>query len=280
MRLQNVTKFVLSVQLLALLACQSKFNDKEPSSAGGSTGFTIESRIKANEDLDKKLARVEDVSEKIRRLIQSFRKIQALSSSGDAYTHIDFMLDINEEFANSPIEMHDDKWVKYGKIELKINGLSEECRVVQTKVETYNLSQLQNKPDSDGLVYSVKTCDTNGQYLSILNIKFSETNISLNFENKTIKKVLSDTLFPAIEVGTGCEIDTNIDTVLSQISCKNLSAKLTTSEKIIFKDLVFDVNGEDRVKIVGEIYENEKLKAKLNFTVDKSGKSKLEAERQ
>src|SRR5690606_18839879 len=97
------TFIVVALQIAALTACESRFQDKDADALDASAAFSIEDRLSANDDLDRKLARIEDAAVRVRRLIQTFRRFQDPTAAGDNYTQLDFLLDLNEQLRKSPV---------------------------------------------------------------------------------------------------------------------------------------------------------------------------------
>lgn len=156
--------------VLPIVGCQSRFGDKDPEGQK-SNGFTVEGRLKANEDLDNKLARLEDSAAKIRNLIRAFRRVQTAKQGEDVYTHVDFLLDVNSELKAAPAQAENGKYIRLSKSTLNIKGLSPECQTVETRLETLSKGGTVEKPIDengsaiDGLVYSVRTCHSVGQFM-------------------------------------------------------------------------------------------------------------------
>jgi len=278
------TIIVISAPLLALTACESRFNDKAPATLPKSEGFSAESRLKANDELDAKLAKLESSADKIRKLIRQFRRVQAAKIGEDTYTQLDFMLDVNQELRKSPIENKGGKWIKYGKMKLNIKGLSPECALVESKVET--TSSILNPPDAseeslpevrDAMVLSIKTCKS-PEFTDIAKFEFTGKKTVLNFNNVNLRKALEETVIPAVTETTSCDIQTDNTDVLGRVSCANLSTKLSATENLLIDTLTYDRFDAIRFLFQGRFMAGEQQKGTIHFAINREGKPELKIE--
>ncbi len=277
------TILVTFAPILLIAGCQSKFNDKAPDGSGAASGFTLENRMKANEELDRKLAKLEASADKVRKLIKQFRKIQQPTGGQDVYTHLDFMLDMNQQFKNSPVEAKDNKWVKYGKLKLNIKGLTPECAIVDTKVETLTSVMGEVQTDdlgqiTDGLIYSIKTCKSK-MFTQVVSVDITESRVSLSFNNENLRQSLEDTVLPAIREATKCAIETSQKDVLGRVDCANLSSKISATETLAIDSLIYDRSEDLRLLLKGRFMMGEVQKGTIYFAIGRDGKPDLRVEK-
>jgi hypothetical protein len=256
------TILVAAVTVCALNACQSKFSDKDPA-PGGQVGFTAEGRIAANEEIDKKLSKLENYTERVRQLLRALRRVEKARLNQDVYTQIDFMMDMNSELKKTAAEQKDGGWVKYSSMKLNVKGVSEDCRNVQTML----------RADDANLYYGLKTCRTGDRFLEVLEVNLADNKVGMKFNNENIQKVLQDTIVPAINAETNCEITTDAKQIVLRTSCTKLTTKLSVSESLVINSVTYDRLSDIRLDLDGEILENGVNKGVVKFTVPANGKT-------
>jgi hypothetical protein len=255
------TILVAAATVFALNACQSKFNDKDPAPAG-SVGLTAEGRMAANEEIDKKLSKLENYTERVRQLLRALRRVEKARLDQDVYTQIDFMMDMNSELKKTAVEQKDGGWVKYGSMKLNVKGVSEDCRNVQTML----------RADDSNLYYSLKTCRTDDRFLQVLVVNLADNKVGMRFNNENIQKVLQDTIIPAINSETNCEITTDAKQIVLRASCTKLTTKLSVSESLVINAVTYDRLSDIRLALDGELFENGVNKGVVKFSVPADGK--------
>lgn len=268
MRRLSGTILVAAVTVCALNACQSKFNDKEPE-LSGQVGFTAQDRIAVNEEIDRKLSKLENYTERVRQLLRALRRVEKARLNQDVYTQIDFMMDMNSELKKAAVEQKGDGWVKYSSMKLNVKGISGDCQNVQTAL----------RADDSNLYYSLKTCRTGDRFLEVLTVNLADHTVGMRFNNENIQKVLQDTIVPAINSETNCEIKTDAKEIVLRTSCTKLTTKLSASESLVINSVTYDRLSDIRLDLDGELFENGVKKGIMKFTVPADGKTTFDLRR-
>lgn len=265
---------VSSLFVWSAFGCTNKFEDKTPDSDPNNS-YIVSDQMNSEASLDTALNRIDESARRIRKLIQSFKKIQSPQYGTDTYTQIDFMLDLNEELKKAPADSNQGGYVREGSINLNLKGLSDECKVIKTRLETLSHGKKMTTPwgeSVDGLIYSVQTCNSGNQYMPVAQVTFIGDDSEFTYNNANIAKALQDTLVPSIEAGANCKIKVDSQTIVGHVTCTNLSTRLSESENLIIDNLVYDVDQEKPFVLAAQIYENMVAKAKISFSVDQQGK--------
>lgn len=261
-----------SLSLVMLTACTSKFEDRDPDSQN-TAGFSVDGNLNANEDLDKKLQQLENSADKIRGLLRAFRKLQ---NSQENYTQIDFLLDANDQLTQAPSRKNGDKYIREGHIKAKLNGIAPGCEKIDTRLET--ISKGQPQPDDevdgikiDGLIFSVRTCRSNNEYLPVATVTFTDFKTSLDFNTDNIRKSLVDILSPVIQVNANCTLTVDAQNVLSHGECTNLSTAFLDG-RLLLENVVYDRYNETRFALAAKLFDNTgTAKGKFAFSIRDDG---------
>jgi hypothetical protein len=252
---------------VVLCACQSRFGDKDPDSGLSGVSFSGPgaNRLSADEDLDQRIAKVEDFSERIRKILHDYRRIQKAQSGRDVYTQLDFLFDMDSELKRAPAIKDDKKFVKYGKMELNLPTVSAECKMIESKLETFSS---QDGEIADSLAYSVKTCKTQGAFRQVMTVQLSENSSGLVFDNDGMKMAFGDLLTSNVKNNSGCKFQFDDNRQLKQASCENVAARISASERIVFDKFAYDAAANPRFITQGIVFENETPKLRVSFSMD------------
>lgn len=259
--------FGLLAAITVLTACESRFTDKTPDNSG--PGITFES-LRASEDLDERLARIESTTTILSKIVRDFRRIQKAQSGQDMYTQLDFMFDLNKELKGAPAVKEGNQYVKYGRMEMRIPGISPECKMIETKLSTF-YSGFNEAGTSDGLSYSVKTCKTNGQFVDVLAMIITPWGSDVRFNNEGIKSAFLNIFEPTVQLNSQCKLQIK-EGRLESATCENVSARVSASENILFEKFKYSSSDELRFLATGTVTENEKPKYTVFFSIDKQDK--------
>lgn len=261
-----------------LISCESKFVEDSPDLVTVE-GVTLDDRIFEKAEADKRIEQIVAGAEQIKRIMELIRKIKAPKSYVDTYTPIDFLIDLNEELKSKVPSGNGGKFIRRGQIALPIGGLTEECEKVDTLLES-NIVQARNDFSTIGksegigenLVYSIKSCYSNNEYVEIFVAQWVGDLLILEFKKENLVSFLKDVFLSELQKNSKCKVSTDSRMVLDSVVCTNLSVELTESE-VAHLDLLQYSNSEYlRLKTIGSILEHSKKKAEFRVEVNRDGK--------
>lgn len=274
---------LLTVVLLTFgIGCESKFVESSPHSIT-IDGVTLEDRLFEKAAVDQRISQIQEGANQLKRIIELFRKIKSANSSYDAYTPIDFLLDLNQELKSKIPEMGNGKLVRKGKIKLPISALSEECQTIEALLESSTLTAedvanaIENsEPLGERLTYSLKSCASNDEYLEVLRADWIGPELKISFNGPQAEKLFKDILFTEIQKDSICKIIHDDKAILDSIVCESLAVPLSESEIADVKVLKYSNSDLNRFEAYAEILENGARKAIFEIEVSADGKVKSE----
>lgn len=263
------TVAIMSVAIcLGISGCQNRFGDSEPDGSKVSVSGISPTGMKAGEDLDKQLLRIEDFSNKIKRVLNDFRRIQKARLGTDVYTQLDFLFDLDSELKKEPTIREGDRFVRYGKLEINSTIVQPECRTVQTKLQT--LASVEGGI-TDSVVYYIKTCKTQ-DYVEAITLKLDEVGGGFRIHNRNLRHALADVTGPTIKTDGNCSLVVDGNGGLAEAKCENLVATLSESERLIFSKFAYSGKSDPKFIAEGDIFENETPKYRVHFSLDQKNR--------
>lgn len=271
---------------MAVVGCTSKFGDKDPGTQNAD-GFTVDRNLQANHDLDMKLAELDSSFSKIRDVLHLVRKMRDSDQNGGDYSHLDFLLDVNDELQTQPSIPEGGSYERIGSYNLNVQGLSPECELIDTKVDTMSGGGAEGTDDTtgetvDGIVYSVRTCHTAGLFVPIITATFASGQTRVQFNGKNIRRTLEDLFSPALTKDADCQVGFDDVKIVSSVQCTNLVSKISKSEELVINSISYDANSDTRFSVDGAFYGQTqdqdslpKLKATVKGSISSSGQPSL-----
>lgn len=272
----NRNKALIGTICVALAAvfigCESKFAESSPDSVERK-GLSLEERVSQKEKVDSRIDEIQKGADKAKKIIEMFRSIQSPSSKEEVYTPLDFILDLNDELRVKIPESKDDKLVRYGKIELPVPGIPEECKPIDTLLESgiiYDESQETKQAIGEKLTYSIKTCGSQGQYAEAVVAEWIGTNLEIKFINKNLETIFVGLLTESMKSSI-CKIRQGQKKIIDTISCENFDARISASEKAHIKNMTFRNSDEVIFESLADIYEGGEIKTTSDIKVYSNG---------
>lgn len=265
----------LLLPCLAVFAfgCESKFSESSPDKVAVS-GHSLEERIEQKKRVDVKIDEVQKGADKIKKLLDLFKKIQNPTMLANVYTPIDFFIDLNNELREKIPDNGGDRLslTRYGKMTLPLKNLSEECRTVETGLVQETIDGAEEA--GGRLVYSLKTC-RNEKFEDVFAVEWAQSKMNFVIIGKNLQNIFADLAQQALQQSS-CQITQGDKGILDTISCTNLELRLSVSELAVIKALNFDSTGDVRLEGFADIFENNILKAKSELRILANGERKFE----
>ena len=282
-------KLILAGSLIALssiwVACDSKFVESSPDSVQLS-GITLDERLTQKAEIDERINQIDQGVEKVKRIIDLFKKIQNTDQAQDVYTPIDFVLDVNAELKAKIPENRDGRLVRYSKIELPLTVLSEECRTLHTSLESsviYEESDEESTTEStekkaigEKLTYSFRSCASEEKYLVAVEANWIGSNLEIKLNNENLETIFKDIVVNEVLKDSACRITQDSEKIIDTIHCSNIKVQLSNSEDAMVNDMIFNNSGEVRFEANADIFENARKKATSEITVLANGEVKFD----
>lgn len=286
--------------LVVLGGCESKFVEPKPGKVS-SNGLTLSERLNQKAHLDARLSQVEQSAEKIKRVLGLLKKVQDPTANDESYTPVDFMLDMNTELKNKiPENSSQGGLVRKGRIILPIKTLSPECQVVDLMLESS--APVVNSPDDESnedlappagptpfnetITYSMRTCNTDGEFLPVLSVVWVATNLTFEMNNEALDILFGSPfnnvkrdLIDDIAQKSSCEVNYDRDQILESVRCHEFYVDINKSEWAHVKRLLFKRRGDIRFEAKADIYKEDMKKAEANLQVMADGKVEFNLEK-
>ncbi len=268
---------VLSISGIVFSGCESKFAESSPESVE-LKGMPLEKRILEKEKVDSRIDEIQKGADKAKKILEMFRRIQNPSEKGEEYTPFDFLLDVNVELKAKIPENNGEKLVRYGKVVLPIQGLSDECKTIDTFLESgvVNDSQKADLVIGEKLSYSLKTCGSQGQYLEAVVAEWVGNSLEIKIINKNLETILKDLALTEASISSTCKIKQGAKKIIDVISCENFDVKISSNSRAHIKNMTFRNNDDIRFESIADIFENGKLKAFSQIKVNSNGEIKFD----
>jgi hypothetical protein len=269
---------IICVAIAAMCsACESKFSESSPDSVK-IKGLPLDERMSQKEKIDARIEEVQKGADKAKKIIEMFKKIQNPSAQEDVYTPFDFIVDLNNELKSKIPENSGGKLVRYGKIEVPVQGLSEECRIIETLLESDTISDKDlepKQPVGEKLTYSLKTCGSEGKFIEALVAEWIGTTLEIKVINKNLETIFNDFVLAGTMNSSTCKIKQGQKKIIDTISCENFDVRLSSSEKAHIKNMTFRNSDEVRFESLADVLENGKLKATSDIKIFSNGEVKF-----
>jgi hypothetical protein len=238
------------VSSILLFGCESKIAEKGPTEMTGIQ--SLNDRMSTKITLDKKLTDIDGYTEKIRRVVGLFKKIQSPTTESDVYTPIDFLIDLNKELKESIPTKSGGKQIRKGRFQLPIKGLAKNCSFVDTLLTSEEIiSSSGTTSNNDGaelLTYAVKTCGTQ-DFINVVEIERKNTNVNLVILNENLNMIFQQTVQTAMTGQTTCSVKFDKSGILDAISCRNMKVALSASEIAIVDNLEYSNSAQIRMLV-------------------------------
>lgn len=267
--------FLVGASLLAvsISGCESRFVESSPASVK-IEGLPLSERLSQKGHVDSRIEEIQKGAEKAKRIIEMFKEIQNPSNKEDVYTPIDFLLDVNKELKSRIPENKIGKLVRRGKIVVPVQGLSEDCKIVETLLESsviYDDTMTEKSAIGERLTYSLKTCGSEGEYLSAIEANWVADTLEFRLVNKNLENVFRDIFLTDAMENSVCKIKEDEKKIIDFIHCENFKVKLSASEFAFIRTMAFNNSGSVRFESVAEIFENDKKKANSAIKILSNG---------
>lgn len=254
---------VLSLSLF--LGCKSKFSESEPDRVKVN-GLPLQERVAEKAKIDSKMAEVQEVAEKIKKLIDLFKKVQAPESFLNVYTPLDFLLDMNTELKKKIPQNVNGRLVRSGTIILPAGLFTEECRKVNTLLETsFIYEEYTEEKIGERLTYSLNNCKTSeDQFLEVISADWIAGSLELKLNGDNLNALFDfDLISDKLQRNSACKIKQTASKKLDAVSCSNVLLKLSKTETANIAKAEFNNSQELQLNVEIDIFENKKIKAQV-----------------
>jgi hypothetical protein len=279
---------LLGCALALGMGCQSRFEESSPASVK-MKGLPLAERLSQKEKIDARISEVQRVAEKIKLFIEMFKKVKKPSTTEDAYTPIDFLIDANKELQTKIPDNQNEKkgrqkLVRRARVIVPVNGLSEDCRVIDTLLESSPIyedgtDQSENpdaKPVGERLTYSVRTCGTKEQFLVAMEAEWIGDTLEFRLVNKNLDAIFRNLISEEALKNSVCKVSQGQKKIVETIRCSDFGVRLTQSEAAWFQSMTFSNSGEIRFEASAAIFENGRHKADGEIKIPARGKPIVE----
>lgn len=273
MRIQNMSLIVFAASALILGGCESRFVESSPSSVR-IDGLPLKERVAEKEKVDSKIDALQQALEKAKTILDFFRKIQKADPTADVYTPIDFLMDVNTELKTKIPEMTESGLVRKGQVTLPIKGMSKSCQTVETLLQSsilYDGEGEDKRQVGERLSYMLKTCGTNGEFVSTVEVDSMGTSLEFRLMNKNVASIFKDLFKTELAAISHCSFDFDSEKIINAAQCSNFDVKLSVSESAKIKNMSFSNTGDIRFAIAADIFENGVFKNNIEVKVDRNG---------
>lgn len=265
---------------ILFFGCNSKNIEKTPD---GVTiqGLSLDERIANKALTDNAIERIQRGSRQIRRILQLVRRANN-SEPGDDYTPIDLIIDVNEELKNRMPENSNGAVVRFGAIEIPISQLSQECRNLETSLQTqqiYSDGVIQttvNDEDSSltvvgqQLVYSFRVCDQS-DFVPGFTVELVNNDLKFKIHNTNFLRIFQSLIARTVEQSVNCNFVFGDSRIIDSVQCSNIEVKLSSTEIALLKRINFSSSGDVRLEGNAEIYEDSQIKATAEIEILSGG---------
>jgi hypothetical protein len=240
------------------------------------TGHTLDQRLTEKARLDSRIDDVQKSADKLKKIFDLFKKIQSPNSEDATYTPVDFLIDLDSTLKEKIPENRQDHLVRQASVKIPIKSLSEECKQADALLESDFIYD-QDVPDrviGDRLIYSLKTCGANSQFLPIINATWVGSGFSLSFDNHNLETLFKNSLTAQLSGGSSCKIKLDDKKIVSSINCENFNVVLSPTEIALVKSLAFNNSGDVRFEVSASIFDSKtgRKKADPSFRFMSNGR--------
>lgn len=265
------------VILSSIIGCESRFVESSPDSVKIS-GVPLEERLSQKAKTDTRLNEIQKGIDKAKRILDMVRRIQSPNSRQDVYTPFDFLLDVNIELKSQIPENQEDRLIRRGKLVLPIKALSKDCQKVETLLESEAVFEksTDETPTGERLIYSLRTCGSEGQYVQAAEAVWSNGTLEFRFFNKNLETLFKGIAFTDFNQNTSCKIIEGEKDIIDKVVCDNVRLDLSDSEYALISKMAFSNSGMIRFEALADIFENNRKKAISSIQVFKDGEVKFD----
>ena len=263
------------------LACESKNIETSPNTIK-IKDINLDERLSHKAKVDKRIDQIEKAVNKIKKIVTMFRRIQRPDKVFDVYTPLDFVIDLNSELKDKIPVSSGGRLSRRGTITLPIKGLSEECRKIETLLESSVIYEEDLKldpkktPIGERVTYSFKSCAVDGEPLIALEAEWIGSNLEIKLNNENLKSIFNEIALAELSQNATCKLKQGKKNIIEKISCIDFNVQISTSEKAIVHNMTFSNSGFVRFEANASIYENEIKKAKTSLLVSEDGEVKFD----
>lgn len=265
-------KILLVTTVLALglqMSCRSRNFEKDPEGSGLSTS-SLQARINQKAMLDQKLSQINKVADRLKNIYETVKKIQQATDGSQAYTPVDFVLDINSELNDKVPKQSGNAFYRDGKVRLPISALDEAHQTVKIRLTSSN----DLIGGREGARFEVKGAATDEKYLEVFSSYWTENLLTLSFNNDVLSTLFSGYGHGEELKASNCNIETKGNEVAS-VTCQDLLFQLSASEVGEILELTYSAEGEADFFAKVKIKQNNILKRKITITGYKDKKRGL-----
>lgn len=258
---------------LAVIGCESKFSESSPDTVK-IEGVSLEERISQKNKVDAKIDEIQNSVNKIRNVIEIFRKIKSPIPNRDVYTPIDFLVDLNNELKARIPENQKGKLARHTSFDIPVESLSEACRhvdVVLEESEIYDGVDAEKVAIGQSLTYSLKTCGSKDQYLEAIVADWIDSTLELKLISKNLEVIFNEILTKELK-NSICKIKQDKRRIIDTVTCEDFYVRLSGSEKAYVNAMTFSSSGDILYETIFELYENKDSKGSFQLRVPRSGK--------
>jgi len=259
---------------LAVVGCQSKYEESSPDEVK-IAGLPLQTRMDQKSKIDVRIEEIQRAAKKAKTVIEAFRKVQNSESGKDAYTPVDFLIDMGRELQTQlPEGTASGQLIRRASVKIPLSGVSEECRMVGVLLESDTLFD-----ETDGgkavigekLTYSIKTCRSQGQYRPVVEAGWRGSNLEFRLINDGLDSIFKD-LLEDLGKNSSCRMLQDQEGALKSVSCENLMISLSQTKRAMIKTLAFYNIGDVRFELSADLFENGVKTAEPLFKVMSDGR--------
>ncbi len=241
-------------------------------------GMNLDHRLEVKAKMDSRIEEVQRGAEKIKRIIDIFRQARSEAEHNilnKVYTPVDMIIDINNELKDRIPQEYKGKVRRRGKITLPIDGLSEECKIVDTVLET----SVNEETKNDVATYYLKTCTSNGKYEPVAEVRWSNA-LELEVMYDNLSKLFKDLFKHEMNRGS-CRVEQQHDGIIESIYCRNIHTSLNEHEYALVREMGYYNTQDIRFALYADIHETTgRKKATVKLEVFSNGDVKFDTKRE
>ena len=275
---------VLLIGTVFVVGCDSKFKESSPS-AVNVQGTSLTEKLGEKARMDARMNEVDVKVKKAKKILELFRKAHKASVKEDTYTPLDFFIDANNELRAKMPEDREKRLIRQAQFKVPVKSFTEECKLVETLLESSPLDDESQVPGlnkgfaGERLTYSFKTCGTNSQFLPAIEANWVGNSLEIRLINKNLETILKEMLSTDKNINSSCKFVDGEKAVINSINCKDMKVKLSVSEFAFIRELDYQTKGPTRLHAVGDLFENDVLKAVTEITITSNGSVKLDTKK-
>lgn len=267
---------MLVAGLCALSACNSKYVEESPSSGVSTNSEDFANRIVLKQQVDIKIRHLREVLEYIHTFANNIAKLENAKLGGQDYTSLDFLIDMVSQSEKTIPDKEKTGSVRYGRIQLPVSSLPEDCQFASTKTEdqlTYDQTDEQ-KIIKETISYSVKSCNTGGKYLNVMETEIGDNGSEIQLNGQNISKVINKSVIDPLVDQSTCDVSKDADQI-SNITCKDI--RIDISQQVTAKISRFSLNrsGDPLMDADFELIEKGNSKGLFNLSISQAGTPRL-----